>query len=189
MKKLLTISILVVLVLTLACTAVKATTEAELEAYAKQTHTIAGETVKLEASKVVILERYLSTHDVTDAQATTVKAKIDEAKALLNKAGVANYTKMSKADKQELLKIAQEAAQTLGLTLTYNSSERRVEVFEGTKKIYEEISPKIMIDSQPISEDILVQTGSNNIVYVVLATVAIIAVAGVAIISVKKARA
>ena len=86
---------------------------------------------------------------------------------------------MSKANKQELLKLAQEAAKVLGLTMTYNASEGRVEVFEGTK----------MLDSQPINEDILVQTGSNNIVYVVLATVAIIAVAGVAVISVKKARA
>ena len=177
MKKLLTISILVALVLILACTMVKATTESELEAYSKQTHTIAGKTVKLEADKVVKVERYLSTHDVTDEQATAVKAKIDEAKALLNKAGVADYTKMSRANKQELLKIGQEAAKALGLTMTYNASERRVEIYEGTK----------MLDSQPISEDILVQTGSNNIVYVVLATVAIIAVAGVAVISVKKA--
>lgn len=179
MKKVLTISILVALVLMLACTVVKATTESELEAYIKQTHTIAGKTVKLEADKVVVVERYLSTHDLTDEQATVVKAKIDEGKALLNKAGVADYTKLSRADKQQLLKIGQEAAKALGLTMTYNASEKRVEVFEGTK----------MLDSQPISKDILVQTGSNNIVYVVLAAVAIIAVAGVAVVSAKKARA
>ena len=179
MKKVLTISILVALVLTLACTVVRATTESELEAYIKQTHTVAGKTVKLEADKVVKVERYLSTHDVTDEQATAVKAKIDEGKALLNKAGVADYTKMSRADKQQLLKIGQEAAKALGLTMTYNASEKRVEIYEGTK----------MLDSQPINADILVQTGSNNVVYIVLAAAAIIAIAGVAVVSMKKARA
>lgn len=53
------------------------------------------------ADKVKI-ERYLKENPVTDAQANEILAKADEAIAVMEKAGVTNYDKLTKAQKNEI---------------------------------------------------------------------------------------
>lgn len=176
MKRVLTASLLVVLVLILASTVVKATTQSELEAYLTKAHTIAGEEVSLTEADKVKVERYFAENTLTDAQATAIKGKVDEAIAIMDKAGVADPTKLSSSDKTKLLNVAETAAQEAGLTLTVNSKDNTVELYQDGK----------LIESVSFEEK-LVQTGSNNLVFVVLAGVAIIAV--VATVVVKKVKA
>ncbi len=172
MKKVLTISVLVALVLMLACTVVKATTESELEEFILGTHKVAGKEVTLTSSEKKQVKDYFAANELTDAQATTIKTKIDECISIMNKAGVTDVKKLSTSDKQTLLVKAQEAATVVGLKV--------------------DMSTGLVTDAngEPVfklPDGKLVQTGSSNIVYIILAGVAIIAIAGTVVY--KKVRA
>lgn len=179
MKKLLTATLLVVLMLTIATSAMAAT-ESELLAYVSKSFTIAGETVQISSSDKVKVERYLNENEVTAEQADKVIAKVDEAVALMNKAGVSDVTKLSKADKEKLMNIANEAASVLGLTLSYDASTGVVSVYKDGKNI-ESTSFE--------SRTTLAQTGSMDYAYVVVPAVAIIAIAMVVVAKRAKANA
>ena len=176
MKKLLTISILVIMILAVATTLVSATTQSELEAYLTKTHTIAGKEVTLTAEQKVKVERYFSENTLTDEQATAIKAKVDEGIALMEEAGVSDPSQLSGSDKTALLNVAKEAAAEAGLTLTLNSNDNTIEIYKDGK----------LIESASTETGKFVQTGSNNLVFVALAVVAIIAV--VATVVIKRAR-
>lgn len=170
MRKLLTIALLLVVVFALA-TNVNAATKSELSAYLTKTHTVAGEEVSLSESDKVKVERYLSENDVTEEQADKIIAKVDEAIAVMNEAGVSDITKLSKEDKEKLVNIANEAASVLGLTISYDASTKTISIYKDGK----------LIESTSItSNSKLVQTGSSNIAYIAVPVVAIIAIAMVA---------
>ena len=180
MKKITLVLMSVILTTIMLGTVVNAATEEELKDYLFKKHIIAGNEVYLVENQKVEVERYLATHDVTEEQADKVIEQAEKAKALLEKNGVSDYTKLSKENKKTLLSIGQEAASVLGLTMTYNSSEKTIEIYEGTTQL----------DSIPNHRNILVQTGSDNtglFVIVAIALVAIIAIAGTIIV--KKVRA
>lgn len=180
MKKITLVLISLILITIMLGTVVNAVTEEELKDYFFRKHIVAGDEVYLVEDQKVKVERYLATHDVTEEQADKVIAQVEKAKALLEKNGVSDYTKLSRENKKTLLSIGQEAASVLGLTMTYNSAEKTVEIYEGTTQL----------DSVPNHRNILVQTGSDNtalVVIVAIALVAIIAVAGTVIL--KKVRA
>ena len=170
MKKLLTIALLVVLVFAVV-TNVNAATKGELSAYLTKTHTVAGESVSISDADKVKIERYLSENEVTEEQADKVIAKVDEAIAVMNAAGESDVTKLSKADKDKLVKIANEAASVLGLTISYDASTKTVSIYKDGK----------LLESVSLTSNTkLVQTGSSNIAYIAVPVVAIIAVAMVA---------
>ena len=171
MKKILTITILMVLVLTLGATMVKATTQSELEEYLLSTFTVAGKTVSLTEANKNRVQRYLSQNTITDEQATAIKAKVEEAIAFMNSKGVYEVTDLSTADKKEILSIAQEGLAIIGLTATYNTSDGSIEIYKNGTLIE-------AVGKDPAK---LVQTGTTNYVYI-LAGVAIIAVAATVVI-------
>lgn len=176
MKKLLTVTLLVVLMLTIATTTMAAT-ESELLAYVSKTFTIAGEEVSISASDKVKVERYLNEYEVTEEQADQVVAKIDEVVAIMNEAGVSDLTKLSQEDKQRVIAIANEAASILGLELKYDASTKEISVYK---------EGKLIETTTLASSTTLAQTGSTNYAYIVVPAVAIIAIA-IAVIA-KKAK-
>ena len=98
--------------------------------------------------------------------------KIEASKAIMDKAGVSDLNKLSKADKNAIIGNAEEAAYKVGLTV--DTANKTVKDATGA-----------VVFTIPQSK--LVQTGANNMPYAILAGVAIIAVAGTVIY--KKARA
>ena len=171
MKKTLAILGTVLLVLALLTTVANAATEEELANFVKQPHKIAGQTKQITAEQKVEVDRFLDTHEVTDAQADSVIAKIKEGIAIMDKAGTADLDKLKTADKTELTNIAKEVAKILNLKLKINSSAKRVEIYEnGT-----------FLTSVPYGDDGLAKTGANYLPYVVASVIAIFAVATVII--------
>ena len=177
MKKILAISIVALMIMLVAVTTVKATTEDELREYLTGTLTVNGEEVEIPAQYITSIERYLDSNDLTDEQATAIKAKVDQGLALMAEEGVTDPNDLSKAKKSELLSVGQEAASVVGLKLQYDSSDATISVLDANGKV---------IDSFSTNTSKLVQTGSSNILYVALAGVAIIAVAAIA--STKRAK-
>ena len=172
MKKILAISILAMVVLMLVCTVVKATTQSELEEYLLGSVTINGKEVSLTSAEKKQVKDYLASHKLTDAQATTIKTKVDECINVMKKAGVTQVQNLKTADKQKLLSLAQEAASAVGL---------KVDMTTGV--VTDEAGNVVFT----LTKGKLVQTGSSNIAYVVIAGLAIIAVVGTVVY--KKVRA
>lgn len=163
MKKALSIAILFVMLVMLTLTGVQAATKATLadEVYAKLTPY--GAT----ASDKVKVERYLADNPVTDDEANTIIAKVDEAIAVMDAEGVKDYTKLSTEAKNKVKSIAQSAANTIGLTLTFK---------KGTVEVYNK-EGKLIETASLTNNGKLAYTGNNVNTILVVSSIAVIALA------------
>lgn len=180
MKKILKVLLVFALILVCYTTVAKAATTNDLIAYASKTFTIAGKQVKLSNADLVKVKRYISENPVSESDADKIIAKANQIISIMNSEGVSDPTKLSKAKKDEVLKIAQEAAAITGATLTYDSTNKSVAVYKNGKKV----------ESISLENYKLVQTGSDNTPYIiagVTGAVAVIAIATILIYRKKKA--
>lgn len=127
------------------------------------------------ADKVKI-ERYLADNKVTDSQADAIVAKAKEAVKVMEDAGVTDYTKLSADKKAELKTIANQAASIVDVTLVFKASS--VELYKDGK----------LIETVSNNSGKLAYTGNNNTVLVV-SSIAVIALASVAVARKKLANA
>lgn len=171
MKKVLSIALLVALiVLSVATIANAATPSEELYAYASKTFSIAGKEVKLASdADLVKVQRYLSSHEITEEQYQTVKAEIDKVVAVMDKEGVTDVTKLTGDAEASVKSYVSTAAAALDLTVSYNYKDQSISVYDLDGTLVEEYSASSVIKLQ--------QTGSSNYGYAAVAVVAIIAVA------------
>ena len=65
------------------------------------------------------MERYLADHPVTDAQAQEIYAKALAMAKIMDDAGAKSYKDLTKAQKDQIRALANEAASILGVTLTF----------------------------------------------------------------------
>lgn len=173
MKKVLTVSLLVVLVLTLATTLVKAaTTQADLE---KKVLEVLDKVAGGDQYKATV-ERVFNEYTFTEKQVNDAMVKVEEAGIFMAANGY-DPLEYDAGQKEALLGIAQDGAAAVGMKVTVNTSDKTVVLTKGSKTIV----------AASTETGKLVQTGSDNLVFVVLAGVAIIAV--VATVVVRRARA
>lgn len=165
MKKTLTIALLFVLVVMMATT-VKATATDDLVAFLSKTFTIAGENVSLSSADKVKVERYLEENPVTESEAEAIKAKVNETVDYLNEIGVTDPAKLTTEQKDKVVSLVNEAAAVIDLTVSYNATDKVVSIYKDGKQI----------DSINFS-DTLATTGGNNVAYIIVPAVAIIAIA------------
>lgn len=190
MKKLLTISILFVMVLAMCTSIVSATTKAELP---DQLFAI-GSKYGATASDKIKIERYIADNDLTDAQATAIVAKAKEIAAIMDAAGVTDPTKLSAEDKAKVKSIANEAASIAGVSLVFKSND--VEIYKNGKKLDSVKSPlsgpasgssngSSASSAKTTSGKKLVYTGSNSYVAIAAGSIAVVALATIVIIKKK----
>ena len=172
MKKLLTISILAVMLVLMTITGVNATTNDNL---ADTLYNIGSKYGMTKSDKVKI-ERYLADNPVTESKANAIVAKANEAAKIMDEAGVTDFSKLSEEKKAEIKSIANQAASIVGVTLTYKSGS--VEIYKDGK----------LIETVTNNNGKLAYTGNNNIVLVV-SSIAVIALASVAVARKKLANA
>ena len=80
----------------------------------------------------------------------------------------------SKAKKQELLSYAQEAAAVMGLTVSYDATEERLDIYKNGA-LYDSLNWGVTKSSKGSTESALVQTGTTNYVYILMAGIMLIA--------------
>lgn len=114
---------------------------------------------KVTAADMTRLERFLGQNEVTDEQADQIIAKANEIQKILDNAKVTDYSKLTKAQKNQVLSIAQDAAKIVGAKLTYDNRNKVVEVTDAKGNVYD-----IPADSY------LRTTGEDNMIYVVSAS-------------------
>ncbi len=162
MRKLLTSVLLMVMLVMVVAPFVNAATSDTLadDLYAKLS------AYGMTSAEKVKVERYLADNSVTDEQANTILAKADEAIAIMDAEGTKDISALSADAKNRIIAIAQEAASTIGLTLVFKS---------GTVEVYKD---GVLIETATLSNgDKLVYTGNNINVFLVVASVAVIALA------------
>ena len=174
MKKIVTITTLFIMIVMLLGVVVNAVTASSLvdDLYAL------GKKYGVNEADKVKAERYLADNPITDAQAQAIYAKAEEAVKLLDSAGVTDGKKLeeqlTKEQRDQLEKIAQEAADIIGVTLTYKNGT--VEAYKDGKKL-----DVFTFDGKAA------YTGNNtNITLVVASSVAVIALVAVAFVVRKK---
>lgn len=165
MRKSVKICLLLVAVLMLFTASVSATTTDELVEYLSKEHTVAGKKVKISAENKVKLERYFKEYPVSSAEADSIIVKVEEAKKIMDDAGVSDPTKLSQADKDKIIDLANEVADILDVTIEYNSGEVKV-YKEGT-----------LIGTVSINQGKLVYTGNSSNTIVAISIVAVVAAA------------
>lgn len=147
MKKLLTISILAIVILLMSISGVNATTNATLpeEAYAKLTK------YGMTKSDQVKVERFLATNPVSDADADKLMELANKAAKVMDKAGTVNYLKLNEKQKNEVKDLANQAAEIVNLKLAF--VDNQVKIYKGTK----------LLDVVTFSNGKLVYTGSKDL--------------------------
>lgn len=170
MKKFIIGTITFLFVLGSFMTISNAATKDELLAAATKKYTVAGQEVGLSESDIVKVKRYLSENTISEQNADAIIKQIDAAVNLMNREGTADISKLSKAKKEDLLNIAKNVASLAGASLTYDAKDKAILIYKDGK-LYDSISTS--------SYTKFTQSGSNNMIYVVIAT-AIIAIVGVA---------
>lgn len=181
MKKILTVSILFVMLISLCTSMVSATTGAQLPdvlfSIASKYGATGGDKIKI--------ERFLADNPVTDAQADAVVAKANEIAKVLDDAGVTDAKKLSASDKNKVKTLANEAASVVGVTLSFK--DQNVEVYKDGKLI--ESTATVINTAQGGSGSSsaasgatkLVYTGSNGYIALAIGSVVVVALSAVII--------
>lgn len=174
MKKILTISILaVVLLMSLVNVACAATKDTLADTLYKM-----GAEYGMTAADKVKIERYLAENPVTDEQANTIVAKAEEAVAVMKEAGTKDYSKLTTAQKDKVKAIATEAANTIDVKLVFKT--KSVEIYNKDGKLIETVTN---------NNGKLAYTGNSVNVVLVVTMVAVVALSLIAVARKKLANA
>ncbi len=162
MKKLLTISIVLLLLLSIT-NVVKAATKEQFIDYVTKEVTLNGKQVSLftKAQKVK-LEQYLKQNDLSEDTLNYLEGKFDEGVKILKEAGVTSYKELKGAKRQELTSLVNDVSKTTKIKININSNGT-VDVYnlDGTKFTTEDL-------------DMIKKTGATNYIYIpVIASIAV----------------
>ena len=167
--------VMAIVALTVFTTKSNAMTANELKDYICNDKGINGTKLIIRDADKVKVEKFFANNEMTDAQADQIKAIIDKGVALMNADGASEPNQLSsKAKKQEVLSYAQEAAAVMGLTVSYDATEERLDIYKNGV-LYDSLNWGVTESSKGSTESALVQTGSTNYVYIVVAGIMLIA--------------
>ena len=167
--------VMAIVALTVFTTKSNAMTANELKDYICNDKGINGTKLVIRDADKVKVEKFFANNEMTDTQADQIKAIIDKGVALMNADGASEPNQLSsKAKKQELLSYAQEAAAVMGLTVSYDATEERLDIYKNGV-LYDSLNWGVTESSKGSTESALVQTGSTNYIYVVVAGIMLIA--------------
>ncbi len=172
MKKILTISLLFIMITMVIMTAVNAATSSTL---ADQLYAI-GQKYGMKASEKVKMERYLADNKLSDEKCNEILALANEADRIMKENGETDYTKLPTDIKAQLKSLANQAASVAGVTLTFSADG--IDVYKDGK----------LIESVTESNT-LPYTGNNVNSILVVSSIAVVALATVFVVRKKFANA
>ena len=172
MKKLKVLFVAIFALVLVVTPCVNAATAEDIVSFAKQEHVIAGQSVTLSSADVQKIEDFFKENEINAEQGEFILSKVKEAIDVTNKTSSTGLEAMPATAKQEVIALLNEAGSVVGVTVSYNSADKTMDIFQNGVKI----------DAVDLSGK-LPFTGSNTIVYI---AVAIIAVAAIAVFAVAK---
>ncbi len=158
-------------------TNVKAMTESELKAKLTKEYVIDGEKIKMSASNVAELDRYLKEYEISSEDADYISKKFDEALKIAQDGKAKSFTELTKEEKQKMIAIVSDISSKTSVKATLTEG--------GKLTIFEEngSTPFTVITDKDSG---IQNTDSNN---AILAIAGIVSVLGVAVVVKKVAKA
>ena len=166
MRRLKTIFVAMFALVLVLTPCVNAATADDIVSFAKEVHVLAGQRVVLSSADVQKIVDFFNENEITAEEGDFILDKVKEAIDVTNKDSSNGLEAMSAAAKQEVISLLNEAGSVVGVTVTYNSADKTMDIFKDGVKI----------DAINLS-DLLPYTGSNAVVYIALAIIAVAAIA------------
>lgn len=162
MKRILTISMILIILVMLGATTVNAVTTKTLaeEIYTK------GKEYGMTASEKVKIERYLTENPVTDEEAKAIMAKVEEAEKIMTDLKAKNYDDLTKTQKNQLKDIAVSVAEIIDVKLVFKQGS--VDIYNNEGKLIETVTE---------NNGKLAYTGNSVNTVLVISVIAVIALA------------
>lgn len=186
LKKVTILLVTIMVALTVFATKSAAFTKADLYDYMTTKKDFTGTELIIRNSDKAKLESFFKKTEITDEQAEQIKGYIEEAVNYMNEDGAKSPNKVSTTEKkQRLFQYAKDAAAVLNMSVKYDASEERLDVYDANGKYVESLYWGVEVKSgKGTTEPKLVQTGSTNYGYVAVAGVVL--VAGIALVVARK---
>ena len=180
MKTLKRVTILIATILvalSIFATKSAAFTKADLYDYMTTKKNFTGTELIIRNSDKAKLESFFKKTEITDAQAEQIKGYIEAAVKYMNEDGAKSPNKVSTTEKKHvLLQFAKDAAAVLNMSVKYDASEERLDIYDANGKFIDSLYWGVEVKSNKgTTEPKLVQTGSTNYGYVAVAGVVVIA--------------
>lgn len=152
-------------------------TKADLYDYMTTKKDFTGTKLIIRNSDKVKLESFFRKTEITDEQAEKIKGYIDEAVEYMNVDGAKSPNRVSTTEKKRrLLQFAKDAAAVLNMSVKYDASEERLDIYDANGKFIDSLYWGIEVKSSKGTTDPkLVQTGYTNYEYIAVAGVIFIA--------------
>lgn len=166
MKKI--IYVLLGSVLLLGTTNVSALTKDDLKDKLTDIYEVNGVKFRATESQIAEIERYLEKNDLSDADATYIATKFDEAVAIIRKGNATSLDELTQAEKEQIIALINDVANKTSVKLTVSKGVITVYNLDGT------VFTKV--------DDVVKYTDSSNVLVTVAST---ITVAGLAVITLK----
>ena len=166
MRRLKTIFVAMFALVLVLTPCVNAATADDIVSFAKQEHILAGQRVVLSSADVQKIVDFFNENEITAEEGDFILGKVKEAIDVTNRASSTGLEAMSSSAKQEVISLLNEAGSVVGVTVTYNSADKTMDIFRNGEKI----------DAISLN-DLLPFTGSNAIVYIAIAMIAVAAIA------------
>lgn len=129
---------------------------------------------KVPETYVIQAENYLKTNTLTEAQATAVKTQVTKVADILKAANVTDVTKLSNAQKSQVLSAVSSAGSSVGLTITTTKQSNGALAIVATNSAGTEV---LSFTSKEVK-----QTGANSTVLVAGAFVLVLAAGSVFVV-------
>ncbi len=178
MKRVLTVMLVFVMLMTVAMTAVNAATSSTL---ADQLYAI-GSKYGMPASQKVSMERYLADHPLTEAECNEILGLANQADKIMQENGTTDYKSLPADVKAKLKSLANQAASIAGVTLNFTADG--IKVFDKDGKLLDNYSS----NNGTSGGNKLAYTGNNTNIALVVSSIAVIALAATGVTVATKKR-
>lgn len=158
-------------------TNVDAMTESELKSKLTKEYVIDGEKIKMSASQVAELDRYLKQYEISSEDADYISKKFDEALKIAQDGKAKSFTELTKEEKQKIIAIVSDISSKTSVKATLTEG--------GKLTIFEEngTTPFTVITDKDSG---IQNTDSNK---AILAIAGVVSVLGIAVVVKKVAKA
>lgn len=130
---------------------------------------VGGTEYKANDNQLLALKQYLDSHELTDAQVSTVKENITNAIKVVESEKTTNVSKLSSSAQNKISTYAKNIENAVNVKLTYTSADNTVHVSDA--------DGKTLIEFKASESTSLVQTGSSYVPYIAVSGIALIAIA------------
>ena len=177
LKKIAVVLAAMMVALAIFATKSAAFTKADLYDYMTTKKDFTGTYLIIRDSDKAKLDSFFKKTEITDAQAEQIKGYIEAAVNYMNEDGAKSPNKVSTVEKKHvLLQFAKDAAAVLDMSVKYDASEERLDIYDANGKFIDSLYWGVEVKSgKTTTEPKLVQTGSTNYVYVAVAGVVLVA--------------